>query len=408
MMTSPARERSRSSRRDASPSSLAPIAFLGLGTFAVGNAAFIVSAFLPDMAQSLAVTPALAGQSVTAFALTYALLAPVIASLTSTVARRRLLVTALVVLGLSNVASAFSPSLATLILSRVVAAAAAAAYTPNAVAVAAAVARPEARGRAMAVVIGGLTIATALGVPLGRIASTTMSWRASLVLVGVVSLMAALAVLRYLPVLPGATHIALRQRLAVTGRPGVTGVLTLTVIGMAACYMPYSYTVPVLYALMAGNAPVTVMLLFYGAGAVIGNFASGWAVDRVGSVPVLAAAFGLMALSLAGLAWLGQAPGRGSIGFVALLMTAWGFASWSQTPAQQHRLIGAAPDQGPLVVALNASGIYFGISAGTAMGGLIIEKSVPATLWSGAILAGLALLYLLIFAKMARAARINP
>jgi predicted MFS family arabinose efflux permease len=100
---------------------------LALGTFAVGTDAFIVSAFLPAMADGLSVTPAMAGQSVTVFALAYALLAPAIATLTSAVPRRKLLVWALIFLGLANIASALSPTLGTLIVTRIAAAAAAAA-----------------------------------------------------------------------------------------------------------------------------------------------------------------------------------------------------------------------------------------------------------------------------------------
>jgi predicted MFS family arabinose efflux permease len=111
---------------------------LAMGTFAVGTDAFIVSAFLPRMAEGLSVTEAMAGQSVSAFALAYALLAPVIATATSTVARRKLLVWSLALLGAFNLASALCTSLSALILTRIAAAAAAAAYTPNAGAVAAA------------------------------------------------------------------------------------------------------------------------------------------------------------------------------------------------------------------------------------------------------------------------------
>ncbi|THF55085.1 MFS transporter [Mesorhizobium composti] len=371
---------------------------LALGTFAVGTDAFIVSAFLPAMADGLSVTPALAGYSVTAFALAYALLAPVIAAVTSAVARRRLLVAALVILGLANIASALSPTLGILILTRVVAAAAAAAYTPNAGAVAAAIVRPELRARALAIVIGGLTAATALGVPLGRIASTTMSWRASLILVGIVSLAAAFGVLAVMPRLPGNVPVTLYQRLAILTRPGVMVVLPLTVLGMAACYTPYAFTIQVLDFLLVPATSVTAMLLAYGAGAVVGNYASGWATDRIGPNAVLTSAYALMVVAMGGLAWVASAPSPAMIGVVALLMACWGASSWAQTPPQQHRLIAGAPQEAPLVVALNSSGIYFGISIGTAIGSHALSDGAQATLWYGSTIAIVALVYVLLTA----------
>lgn len=378
---------------------------LALGTFAVGTDAFIVSAFLPAMAEGLSVTPALAGQSVTAFALAYALLAPLIATATSTVPRRKLLVGSLAFLGLANIASALSPTLGFLIISRIAAAAAAAAYTPNAGAVAAAIVRPEIRARALSVVIGGLTAATALGVPLGRIASTALSWRASLALVGLVSLVAAAGVLAVMPTLPGNAPVTLRQRLAVLGRPGVLIVLPLTVLGMAACYTPYAYTIPVLETLLIPAGSVTAMLFLYGLGAVAGNYASGWATDRRGPVTVLVSAYVLMAIALGGLAWLSEAPSAGRYAIVALLMACWGASSWSQTPAQQHRLIASAPQEAPLVVALNSSGIYLGISIGSAIGSHVIEAGSPTALWYGCALAATALVYGLLTALCRSSAR---
>ncbi|MFJ1607885.1 MFS transporter [Streptomyces sp. NPDC088253] len=65
---------------------------------------------------------------------------------------------------------------------RVLAAAGAALYTPTANAVATSLVEPERRGRAIAVVMGGLTVATALGVPLGTWIGRT-DWRLTMWLV---------------------------------------------------------------------------------------------------------------------------------------------------------------------------------------------------------------------------------
>src|SRR5690348_6008651 len=120
---------------------LASTLVLALGTFAVGTDAFIVAGFLPAMARTLHVSAGAAGQSVTVFAVAYAVLAPVLATATARLPRRSLLVGALVVLGLANLASALAPDLPLLIASRVLAAAGAAVYTPGAGAVSAALVR---------------------------------------------------------------------------------------------------------------------------------------------------------------------------------------------------------------------------------------------------------------------------
>ena len=366
---------------------------LAVGTFAVGTDAFVVAGFLPAMAGDLAVSTAAAGQSVTAFALAYAVLAPILATATAALPRRGLLVSALVLLGIANFLSAAAPDLPLLLASRVLAAAAAACYTPNAGAVSAALVRPELRGRALAVVIGGLTIATALGVPLGHVASQWLGWRAALSIVAGLSLAAAAGVFVFMPKLPCLPRVPIATRLAVARRPGVLAVLPLTILGMAACYTPYAYSVTVLEAVGVHAASVTLMLFLYGAGAVGGNFLSGVATDRWGATRFLGWAYGVMAATLALLGVLAWA-GTDIPPATAVLVFAWGASSWAQSPAQQHRLIAAAPQEAPLVVALNSSAIYVGISLGTALGGATLEAGAATVFGIGALAAAGALAFL--------------
>ncbi len=346
---------------------------LAAGTFAVGTDAFVVTGFLPEMAESLDVSTSAAGQSLTAFAITYAVLAPVLTSLTSRVPRRALLVSALLLLGVANVLTALSPNLGVLIVSRILAATGAAVFTPNAGSVAAILVRPELRGRALAIVISGLTIATAIGVPLGLLASQWLGWRMAIGLVAVLAMLAALGVRVVMPPVAGSPGIPLRQRLAVLNIPSVRAILPLTWLGMGASYTPYVYSVSLMRDLDIGSSITAVMLFLYGAGAFIGVTLSGYGTDRRSPGEVLAWAYGVMAVALAGLAtllWLELSW----VWAVALCMLLWGGSSWSQTPPQQHRLFAAAPEQAPLLVALNAAGIYIGIGLGTLIGGLTIES----------------------------------
>ncbi|MFJ9772418.1 MFS transporter [Kitasatospora sp. NPDC101157] len=366
---------------------------LALGTFAVGTDAFVVAGFLPSMAGDLHVSPATAGQSVTVFAAAYALLSPVLATLLARLPRRTLLTAALTTLGLANLGSALAPSMAVLLASRVVAAVGAAAYTPNAGAVSASLVRPELRARALAVVIGGLTAATALGVPLGNAAGHWFGWRTALGVVAGLCLLVALVLRTVMPQLPGNARVPLRTRLAVLRRPAVLAVLPLTVLGMGASYTAYAYSVPVLGAVGVPERSVLWMLFLYGLGAVVGNLGAGWATDRFGSPAVLTAGYATMAAALGALAWLAALNGR-VVPPVGLLVLLWGASSWCQTPAQQHRLIEAAPQEAPLVVSLNSSAIYVGIGLGTLLGGATLGSGAGAVYGLGAGLAVLALGFL--------------
>lgn len=74
----------------------------------------------------------------------------------------------------------------------------------------------------------------------------------------------------------------------------------------------------------------------------------------------------------------------------------WGIVGWAFPPAQASRIVGFAPEVAHLTLSLNASAIYLGIAAGTAIGGRILENTAAADLGFFAALfpvASLAVLY---------------
>ncbi|MEV4259727.1 MFS transporter, partial [Spirillospora sp. NPDC049652] len=233
-------------------------------------------------------------------------------------------------------------------------------------------------------------LATALGVPLGNLAERALDWRVTLGLVAALCAVAAIGVLAVMPALPGSPPVPLRERLAVLREPGVLAVLPLTVAGIAAGYGLYAFAVPVLRALGAGPSQEAWLLFLYGVGAVLGNLLSGAKVDRHGPVRVQAVGFTVLTATLAAFA-LAAHTGVRLLPLTAVLMVAWGAATWFQTPAQQVRLISAAPDETAVVIGLNAAALYGGIALGTALGGLLLPAGAATAL---AVAAGLALLCL--------------
>lgn len=379
----------------ASGQSRGKVFLLALGTFAVGTDAFVVAGFLPQLSAELGVSVATAGQSVTVFAICYALFSPVIATLAATVPRRRLLILALVVLGLGNIGSAISPTFGILNASRIVAAAGAASFTPNAGAVASIVVDSKYRGRALAVVVSGLTIATAIGVPVGTFASRAMGWRTALTYVALLCFAVALGLRLFLPQLEGGQKLALSARLTVLRNPVVRVILPVTILGMTAAYTAYAYALPAFAAVGVSADASPLMLFLYGVGAVAGAQASGRLTDRFGGFRVLFVGYLLMIVTLLALGTL-SVVSLVVPAVVAFLAFTWGASSWCQTPPQQHRLVDAAPEHAPLVIALNSSAIYLGIGAGTLVGGMTGPERPSWLFFSGALIAILAGVFLLV------------
>src|SRR5712671_327238 len=173
--------------------------WLALGTFAIGTEGFMIAALLVPIATDLRVSVVQAGLLVSIFAFAYATSSPVLTVLTGRVDRRRLLISSMLLFAFLNIGAAMAHSFAALAAARVLLAFAAGLYTPNANALAGALVPAKQRGRAIAVVNGGLTAAIALGVPLGAVVGERFGWRMTFVGVGVLSAIATAGVAHGLP-----------------------------------------------------------------------------------------------------------------------------------------------------------------------------------------------------------------
>src|SRR3546814_353123 len=153
------------------------LVWLALGTFAIGTESFLVAGLLPDIAADVGVSLDSAGHLIGWFAATYAVAAPIMAALTGRFERRAVLLLSLAVFTAANLAAAFAPDFHTLLILRIGMAVFACLYTPAAGALAGAMVPPEQRGRALSIVVAGLTVATAGGVPFGAAFGDLFGWR---------------------------------------------------------------------------------------------------------------------------------------------------------------------------------------------------------------------------------------
>ncbi|WP_274364375.1 MFS transporter [Paenibacillus thermotolerans] len=353
---------------------------LALGTFAIGTDGFVIAGVLPAVASSLGVSLSVAGQLMTVFSLVYAAAAPALGAVTGRLNRKSVLLVSIVLFSAANFASALAPSYALLMATRVIAALGAALFTPTATTTAALLAPPERRGRALGTVIGGLTVAIVVGVPLGTWISGFWSWRAPFVLVGALGVIAALCIAAmFKPVAsPGAASLS--ERLQLAGQRPVLLALLLTSVWTVGGFTVYTYLSELLSAAGLPVSWLSPALFLFGIASVAGSSLGGAGADRIGAVRTLT--FGLIALCVA-LAALGAAvmfsPSRWSLPVALGAVIVWGAAGWVLTPPQQHRLLALAGPSAGIVLSLNSSAIYLGMGVGSLVGGLIVQLgSLPA------------------------------
>jgi len=204
-------------------------------------------------------------------------------------------------IGLLNLAAAATPSFAVLLLLRIACSLAAALVGPTSSTVAAMLAPPDKRGRAMAVVLAGLTLAFIVGIPLG---SAIGRWRSTFLFAGCLALVAALVTFIVVPPVAGAASADLR-RLSVGLRPDLFAMLMLTMIGFAATFTVIAYIGPVA-AEIAGveGAGVAGLQALIGVGSIIGIVIGGRYADRAQAMHMVSATFVTSAVALSGYSWL--------------------------------------------------------------------------------------------------------
>jgi predicted MFS family arabinose efflux permease len=359
----------------------ASLAFgLTLGAFAIGTEGFMIAGLLPAMARDLNVGLPAAGHLVTAFSLAYAIGAPVMAVLTAGLERRRLLAIAMGGFTLANVFAALTPGYFGLLAARLLLALSAATFMPAASGYAATLGGPERRGRALAMVTNGLTLAIIAGVPFGVLVGDGFGWRTTFVSVAGLAVLALLGTLARLPPQPPSGTATLRQRLVLARRGDVLLVLAVSVLTVASTFTIYTYLgVFLAEAASISTRGLALVLVGFGVASAVGTRLGGTAADRWGGRTTVILSGSLLLLGYLALSLSPMLERRATPVLLAAIFL-WGFSSWSLITAQQARLVAFAPDAASVSLSLNSSAIYLGSAIGAATGALVISSGAVGQL----------------------------
>ncbi len=354
-----------------------------IGNFVIGTGVMLVPGSLNDIATSLQINVATAGQLITAGAITVCIGAPLLAALLARFDRRQLLAASMLWYAILHAACALSQGYTSLLIFRVLAVISAAIFTPQAAAVAGMMAAPERRGRAITTVFLGWSIASVLGAPLAALISGSLGWRTAFWGLSVLALLSAGLVWRVIPqgVKPPAPTAAMwRQTL---GSKLMIVTVAVTALSASGQFVQFAYFSPYVIQVLKGSAKdVALLFVVFGAFGVIGSFAVSRMIDRAGASQAVMITLLLIAASL--LLW----PLGTSIFTLALVCIPWGLGCFACNSAQQARLVAIAPTMASVSVALNTSAMYLGQGLGSAVGGVMITQGFMAQLhWAG--LAGL-------------------
>ncbi|QHH98524.1 MFS transporter [Acinetobacter dispersus] len=328
---------------------------------------------LPQIGTGLGVSEAMAGQTVTLYALGSVVAAiPVIAT-TRSWNRRPLFLLAIAGLLIFNTMTAVSAHYGMTLLARFIAGMSAGVVWGLVAGYARRLAPPHLQGRALAIVGVGQPIALSLGVPLGAWLGGLFDWRAVFWIMSSVALLL-LAWVRFgVPDFPGQTQ---HQRLPVRKVfliPGIGPVLLVLFAWILAHNILYTYVAPFLVA-SGTELRVELILLVFGMASVIGIWGTGVLVDRRlrGITLISLAAFALAAALLA-------IP-HGSAALVLVGVTIWGLTFGGAPTLLQTALADSAGEHADVAQSILVTIFNLAVAGGGLVGGLVIDTAGPAWL----------------------------
>lgn len=371
-----------------------PLAILALaiGGFTIGTTEFMTMGVLPEIADGVDVSVPSAGHLISAYAVGVVVGVPILAFFGAALPRRAMLVGLMTAYAAFNLLSAVAPSYEVLVAARFLDGLPHGAYFGVASLVAASLVLPARRGRAVASVMLGLSVANVLGVPGATFLGQQVGWRATYLLAAVLALLTVVLVLAAVPSQPGDPGTSgAREAREFFGSLQVWLTMAAGAIGFGGMFAVYSYiakTVTVVGGLDREAVPLFVLAL--GLGMVVGTWVAGelaaWSVLRSLLGSALAGALVMVLYYVA-------APSGWALLPVAFLVTAVGSVLVVNL---QLRLMDVAGGAVTLGAAMNHAALNIANALGAWLGGLVIAAGwgyrAPALVGAGLSLLGVAIL----------------
>lgn len=362
---------------------------LALAVFLIGTVEYIISGIIQMVASELSVATSAAGLLVTVFALSAAIGAPVVIAVTINADRKSVLLTVLGIFILSSLMVYASHSFEMMLVTRIFQGVSGGVATVVAMAVATRLAGEQHRGRAIGIILMGLSGSLVLGVPVGTFLSEWLGWRALFIVIGLLSLVPLFAVYRKVPSMRERSAVTLGMQLSILKDRKIALALMITLLYIGAYSTLFTYITPYLQAnAELSAAELSIILFAAGICSFIGSKMGGAMADTKGSKFTIYLGLSLQAAMLFMLSmvngWLS--------GVIAMIML-WMVATWATSPAQQLYLVTRVPRSPDIALSVNTSFIQFGFALGSGIGGVVMSRaSVEVLGWAGFFVVLLALL----------------
>ncbi|KFM99592.1 sugar (and other) transporter family protein [Bacillus clarus] len=372
------------------------IYILAIVSFSVGTSEYIISGILDTIADSLGITLAAAGQFITIFSLVYAIFTPILMGITSSIDRRKLMIFSLGLFVIGNILAFILPGYGLFVLARVIMALGAGMVVVIALTIVAKIAPEGKQGSAIATVVMGFTASLIIGVPLGRIISSTLGWKAVFGGIALLGILAMIIIRASIPLIKGDKSVPLVKQLALLKKRRVTIGLAITFFWLGGYSVAYTYLSPyLLHVSGIEENLLSGLLLIFGIASLFGSKFGGFSTDRWGVQKTLLSGMSLHIIMLVLLSIV-----TNSYISVLIILILWSFATWSSGPTQQYNLATIEPESAGILLGLNQSIMKLVMAAGAGIGGIFVEKvSLSSVSWIGALGVAIAIVATLVLSR---------
>ena len=368
--------------------SLLPIYLLSAAGFTILTTEFVIIGLLPPMARDLRVSVSQAGLLVTLFAVTVAVVGPLLTARVAHYERKTLFVGTLLLFALSNVLAALSPNIAVMAVARFIPALGLPVFWALASETGMRIMGPEQAGKAVSMVGTGVVAATIFGIPIGTLISDRFGWRTAFATIAVLALVKAVMLFVFMPRIQlDQECVPVWRQMKILSEPRMLGHVLLSLLVFAGMFTAYTYLADILERLGGfSGAAVGWILMGFGAVGLLGNSLGGRFVDR----HPLRASVGFCVPLAVGLILLVPVI-KSPVGLTLILAT-WGVCQAALFTVSHTRVMKAAASTPALGASLNISGANFGIALGALLGSRVIDLfGLARVSVAAAIIVGLAI-----------------
>lgn len=354
------------------------IATFIISVFIVGMVEMMVAGIMNLMSDDLGVSEAIIGQLVTLYALTFAICGPILVKLTNRYPARPVLLWTLIAFVVGNCIIAVAPNFTILVIGRILSSAAASLIIVKVLALTAMLTIPKNRGKMIGVVYTGFSGANVFGVPIGTMIGDWIGWRFTFVFIIVISLIAGLLMLKYLPTTTELNQ-ANRMYNSVSDDNQVTShivrpvevvkFLAITLLILIANSVTFVFINPLILENGHSMGYVSLALLVNGVAGVVGTSMGGVLADKLTSKRWLIIAFTVFIVVMLAINLI--------LSTTVLLLVGlfiWNIVQWSTNPAIQSGIIEHVEGDTSQVMSWNMSCLNAGIGLGGIIGGLVVSN----------------------------------